>query len=542
MLSSVITSIRMRYAFAGAMFGSIFTSCGLAYDATFVNRSATSLTDLFQANPIHGAMALVPVILGYTFFKVGESRARLVDELTLRRQAEESLKYNAFHDSLTGLGNRHALECDVGVALQTSIGEGHAPALLLLDLDKFKFINDTMGHTVGDEILLALSARLREAAGPSHRLYRLGGDEFVIFWQGAPERQIVTMFCTALMQLISFPFDINGIKLAAGGSVGVTWLDAEDRSMSDVLRRADLALYRSKEVPGSHFSLYDRALAYEAEQRMQMEKDIRLALEQKAFFLEYQPIVDLTTNRVKGFEALLRWQFGDVVVRPDMFIPVAEKSGLIVPLGKWVLAEACAEAVNWPEDVDVSVNVAGEQFKDRAFVDFVKQVLADTGLAASRLTIEVTESLFTVHVDTVRDCLTELHDLGIRLALDDFGTGFSSINHLRSFPIDNLKIDKSFTDLMLDNQREAELVSIILQLSRAFNMTTTIEGVETARQLEFIRAQGAGNVQGFLISRPVAQADVLAFIARQASATAIDAERLLEPQPPAEHNVRRLRA
>jgi diguanylate cyclase (GGDEF)-like protein len=257
MLSSVITSIRMRYAFAGAMFGSIFTSCGLAYDATFVNRSATSLTDLFQANPIHGAMALVPVILGYTFFKVGESRARLVDELTLRRQAEESLKYNAFHDSLTGLGNRHALECDVGVALQTSIGEGHAPALLLLDLDKFKFINDTMGHTVGDEILLALSARLREAAGPSHRLYRLGGDEFVIFWQGAPERQIVTMFCTALMQLISFPFDINGIKLAAGGSVGVTWLDAEDRSMSDVLRRADLALYRSKEVPGSHFSLYD---------------------------------------------------------------------------------------------------------------------------------------------------------------------------------------------------------------------------------------------------------------------------------------------
>lgn len=541
MLSSVITSIRMRYAFAGAMFGSIFTSCGLAYDAMFVNRSAAGLSDLFQTNPIHGAMALVPVILGYTFLKVGESRARLVDELGRRRQAEESLKYNAFHDSLTGLGNRHALECDVAEALQPPIGEGHSPALLLLDLDKFKFINDTMGHTVGDEILLALSARLREAAGPSHRLYRLGGDEFVIFWLGAPDRQIVTMFCAALMQLISFPFDVNGIKLAAGGSVGVTWLDSEDRSMSDVLRRADLALYRSKEVPGSHFSLYDRALAYEAEQRMQMEKDIRLALEEKAFFLEYQPIVDLATNRVKGFEALLRWQFGDVVVRPDLFIPVAEKSGLIVPLGKWVLAEACAEAIRWPGEVGVSVNVAGEQFKDRAFVDFVKQVLDDTGLSASRLTIEVTESLFTVHVDTVRDCLTELHDLGIRLALDDFGTGFSSINHLRSFPIDNLKIDKSFTELMLDNQREAELVSIILRLSRAFNMTTTIEGVETASQLEFIRAQGAGNVQGFLISRPVAQTEVLAFIARQASEAAVPADALLRQQSE-DSNIRRLRA
>ena len=542
MLSSVITSIRMRYAFAGTMFGSIFTSCGLAYDAMVVNRSAASLSDLFQENPIHGAMALVPLILGYTFFKVGESRARLVDELNRRRQAEDSLKYNAFHDSLTGLGNRHALECDVGEALSAPIGEDHRPALLLLDLDKFKFINDTMGHTVGDEILLALAARLREAAGPSHRLYRLGGDEFVLLWQGAPNARLVTMFCTALMQLISFPFDINGVKLAAGGSVGVTWLDDEDRSMSDVLRRADLALYRSKDVPGSHFSLYDRALAYEAEQRMQMEKDIRLAIEEKCFFLEYQPIVDLATNRVKGFEALLRWKFGDIVVRPDMFIPVAEKSGLIVPLGTWVLAEACAQAVRWPEEVGVSVNVAGEQFKDRAFVDFVKDVLNDTGLAPSRLTIEVTESLFTVHVDTVRDCLTELHDLGIRLALDDFGTGFSSINHLRSFPIDNLKIDRSFTELMLESPREAELVTIILRLSRAFNMTTTIEGVETASQLEFIRAQGAGNAQGFLISRPVAQADVLGFIERQASAAALPSEIMMQKRADLEDNVRRLRA
>ena len=503
MLSNVLTSIPARYAFAGTAFGSIFTSAALAYDTAFLSSGQHSLLAMIQNNPVHTAMAMVPAIMGYTFYKVGESRARLVGELERRIEAERSLEHNAFHDSLTSLKNRHALECAVGDLVAEGIGPGNRPAMLLLDLDKFKFINDTMGHNVGDAILLALSERLSAATGSGQDIYRLGGDEFVILWRGAPPEGVITAFCDALISLISFPFEVGDLRLAAGGSIGVTWIGEGDRTMSDVLRRADLALYRAKEVPGSHYMLYDRAVAYEAEQRMKMEKDLRLAIEERQFFLEYQPIVSLETDSVKGLEALVRWRRGDMVISPDMFIPVAEKSGLIVPLGKWVLTEACRHARTWPDHVGVSVNVAGEQFKDTGFVAFVEKTLGETGLRPERLTIEFTESLFSVDVAVVRASLMRLRALGIRLALDDFGTGFSSISHLRSFPLDTLKIDRSFTQMMLDNRREAELVEVIMKLSEAFDMSTTVEGVETESQLEFIRRAGAGDVQGFLFSRPV---------------------------------------
>lgn len=503
MLSHVIKSTPMRYAFAGAAFGSVFSACALAYDAVLINPGAGSLIDLARDNPVHLAMALVPLILGFTFYKVGQSRAELVEELQRREAAERTLIYNAFHDSLTSLENRHALERTVEEIVAAGIGNGNRPVLMLLDLDKFKFINDTMGHNVGDAILLALSRRLREAAGKQQRLYRLGGDEFVILWLGAPPEAVVRQFCDALVRLISFPFEVDGVRLAAGGSVGVTWLEEPDTTMSDALRRADLALYRAKEMPGSQFVVYDRAIAYEAEQRMQMEKDLRLALEEKQFFLQYQPIVNLETNRIHALEALVRWRLKDEIIRPDMFIPVAEKSGLIIPLGKWILAQACRDAAGWPETVGISINVAGEQFKDSSFVPFISETLRTTGLAPRRLTIEVTESLFTVDVGVVRTSLMRLRAMGLRIALDDFGTGFSSINHLRTFPLDTLKIDRSFTQSMLGDQREAELINVILKLSKAFDMTTTVEGVETEGQLEFIRRAGAGSVQGFLFSRPI---------------------------------------
>ncbi|WP_198585864.1 putative bifunctional diguanylate cyclase/phosphodiesterase [Pararhizobium haloflavum] len=515
MLSNVITSIRMRYAFAGAAFGSVFTSCALAYDAAFVNPQIQSLTGLVQNNPAHVAMALMPAILGFTFYKVGESRTKLVEELERRETAERSLEHNAFHDSLTGLKNRHALERDVAALIARGIDGDSRPAMMLLDLDKFKFINDTMGHNVGDEILLALSRRLVEAIGRRQTVYRLGGDEFVILWSGAPSSEVICEFCHALVKLISFPFELAKIRLTSGGSVGVTWIEDGDTSMSDALRRADLALYRAKEVPGSHFMLYDRAVAHEAEQRMQMESDLRLAIEEDRFFLEYQPIVHLATDRIKGFEALVRWRMGDRVIRPDMFIPIAEKSGLIIPLGKWVLTEACRQAVTWPDDIGISVNIAGEQFKDGDFVPFVRNLLETSGIAPQRVTLEVTESLFSVDVAVVRKSLTRLRELGVHLALDDFGTGFSSINHLRTFPIDTLKIDRSFTEMMLENEREAELVGVIMKLSKAFGMATTVEGVETHSQLDFIRRAGAGNVQGFLISRPVQEAMVPVLLREQ---------------------------
>jgi diguanylate cyclase (GGDEF)-like protein len=513
MLSNIITSTRMRYAFAGAALGSVFCSTALAYDALVLNGGSETLAGLVRNNPAHICMALVPLILGVTFFKIGESRARLDRELILRKEAERSLEFNAFHDSLTALGNRHALERAILEIIDRGIGGDNRPAMMLLDLDKFKFINDTMGHNVGDAMLLAVAERLRHAMGPGQRIFRLGGDEFVILWDGAPTTKVINAFCGALTHLISFPFDIDGVKLISGGSVGVTWIERGDCDMSDALRRADLALYRAKEIPGSHYTLYDRAIAYEAEQRMRMENDLRLALGEGQFFLEYQPIVNLATNGVRGLEALIRWRRGEQVVPPDMFIPIAEKSGLIIPIGKWVLTEACRQAVRWPRDIGISVNVAGEQFKDNCFVEFVRETLERTRLDPHRLTLEVTESLFGVDVGLVRESLAQLRSSGVRIALDDFGTGFSSINHLRTFPLDMLKIDRSFTQMLLDNQREAELVEIMMRLSETFGMATTVEGVETEGQLDFIRRAGAGDVQGFLISRPVSSDMVLPLIA-----------------------------
>lgn len=510
MLKTLLPRIEQRYALAGAVFGAFLPTVCLAADTLLRDGSDASLFS-FSA-PTATALALMPVFFGVGFYQIGRSKAQLLAELYQRRQTERRLKHDAYHDRLTGLANRFRLERDIQAAVEAEDDGGLA--LLILDLDRFKFVNDSMGHNVGDELLAAIAGRLRGALAATARVYRLGGDEFVVTIPGRPSRGKIEDVCRTICGLFDGPFELAGTRVASGCSIGVTFMEADDRSMSELLKRADLALYEAKDTPGNSFRFFDAELAAEAQARAEIEHDLARAIAAGEFFLEYQPIVGVESRAVRSFEALLRWRHPEKgLIMPDRFIPAAEKTGLILSLGNWVVREACFEAARWPSPAGVAVNVVGDQFKDRHFVDYVKTCLAESGLAPGRLTIEVTESAFSVDELVICESLCALRSHGVRVALDDFGIGFSSINNLRSFPIDQLKIDRSFARAMMESKRDADLVEIILKLGETFQVTTTVEGIESEGQLDFIRALGASEAQGYLISGPVPAAGVPAFLA-----------------------------
>ncbi|MBB4063531.1 putative bifunctional diguanylate cyclase/phosphodiesterase [Gellertiella hungarica] len=448
------------------------------------------------------ALGVVAAAAGGLGFALGKTREHLQHALRQMEAREQALVHEARHDSLTGLRNRLALKSDVAAILASSLLPRQA--LLLLDLDRFKFVNDTLGHDAGDELLQNLTRRLQSLVTPADGLYRLGGDEFVILLDDPDSLGSVEAFCRRLEQAIEEPHDLAKGRVATGVSIGISFLRTTDADLSAALKRADLALYKAKEVPGSAHVFYNDALAEQSTLRVELERDLSRALADGEFYLEYQPIVGVETGAVRSFEALLRWDHPDRgVLPPPLFVPLAERTGLIVPLGRWVMRQACLEAAKWPSPTGVAVNVAGDQFKDRTFVSHVLSCLREARLAPGRLTIEITESIFTIDIEALSESLAELRSYGVRIALDDFGTGFSSINNLKSFPLDQLKIDRSFAREMLADSRDAELVELIRRLGDTFRVSTTIEGIETEGQLEFIRALGVAEAQGFLISRPI---------------------------------------
>jgi diguanylate cyclase (GGDEF)-like protein len=510
MLKTLLPRIEQRYALTGAVFGAFLPSVCILADELLRDETQASLFGF--SLPAATALALMPVFFGVGFFQIGRSKAQLLDELGQRRQTELRLSHDAYHDRLTGLANRFSLERDIQAMVDTRHDDGRA-ALLLLDLDRFKFVNDSLGHDAGDALLVAIGARLERALSKAARVYRLGGDEFVVTVPGSPSQGKVQSVCETICALFADVFEVKHNRVVSGCSIGATFMEPGDSSMSELLKRADMALYEAKGTPGSGFRFFDAALAADMQARAKLEHDLAIAVAAEAFFLEYQPIVGVESRAVRSFEALLRWQHPEKgLIMPDRFIPVAERTGLIMPLGNWVVREACRAAATWPGPAGVAVNVVGDQFKDCAFVDHVKACLAETGLAPGRLTIEVTESAFSIDETVIRQSLSELRSHGVRVALDDFGLGFSSINNLRALPIDQLKIDRSFASTMLESKRDADLVDIILKLGQTFQVTTTVEGIETESQMEFIRQRGASEAQGYLISRPVAAADVRRFL------------------------------
>jgi len=415
-------------------------------------------------------------------------------------ERERRITQLAFNDSLTGLPNRAFFRQHLDLELQQ--GErrgGRLFALLCIDLDNFKSVNDTLGHPAGDELLRAVAARLGANVGDA-MVARLGGDEFTIILSRRDAHEAAGAVAGRLIAALAEPFEIAGQEIATGASVGIAMAPGDGTDADTLLKHADLALYQAKGEGGGTYRFFEAEMNARAQARHQLETDLRRAIVNGEFELYFQPLFDLETNRIGSFEALIRWNHPTRgLVAPDDFIPLAEETGLIVPIGTWVIQEACREAMKWPTDVRVAVNVSSVQFRKPGLADVLIQALAASGLDPRRLEVEITESIFLESSDSLISVLHSLRTLGIRIALDDFGTGYSSLSYLQSFPFDKIKIDRSFIQQLLSRKGASAIVRAITDLARALGMETTAEGVENSAQLAELRLQGCSSVQGWLI-------------------------------------------
>lgn len=501
MLRAFLPGIAQRYAFAGLALGSSLPIFGLV--AEFFSPRDHPFELRFD-EPFHALAFTLPLLMGVIFHRFGSKQAELLVRLGAGEVIERELLYLSLHDRLTGLPNRSALEREIDRFAFARERGRLRPGVLLLDLDKFKHVNDTLGHDAGDELLQLFSARIIGAVGPQARIFRLGGDEFVVTVAGSPADADLARLCRSIERRVAEPFELRAGRAVVGVSIGVAYFEGDDLTMPDVMKRADLALYAAKDMAGSAHVFHDAELADHVQDRMRTEQEIASGLLREEFFVEYQPIVSAATREVAGFEALARWRHPRRgVLGPEHFISVAERSGHMLALGRFVLGCAIADAGRWPDTIGIAVNVTGDEFRDPRFVHHIKTMLDIHCVEPERLTIEITEAAFIIDMSIIQKGLADLRTLGVKVAIDDFGMGFSSINHLRQFPIDRLKVDRTFTRAMLEGGRETELVEIMLRLGKVFGIRTTVEGVENEDQLEAACALGAADVQGFLISRPL---------------------------------------
>ena len=423
-------------------------------------------------------------------------------------EREKRITQLAFNDVLTGLPNWTMFQQQLEHVYRSIEGRDALVALHCLDLDQFKVINDTLGHPAGDALLIAAGQRIRDVAR-GHFVARLGGDEFVVLQSVGNDRNAIDRLAEDLITAIARPLVIDGNELVPSTSVGIAIAPFDAPDGGTLLRNADLALYRAKEAGRGTFAFFEESLNRRAQDRRRIETDLRLALERGEFELFYQPLFDLTSNRIGSFEALIRWNHPERgLVSPLDFIGVAEETGIIVPMGAWALREACRQAAQWPDDVRVAVNVSPIQFHRGGLHETIVQALAASGLAPARLEVEITESVFLDGGESTLKLLHSLRALGVRVALDDFGTGYSSLSYLQSFPFDKIKIDRSFIDNLLTRPGASAIVAAITELARALGMETTAEGVEDNAQLTELRSHGCSSVQGFLFAKPMRAGEV----------------------------------
>ncbi|MBN9345294.1 MAG: bifunctional diguanylate cyclase/phosphodiesterase, partial [Devosia sp.] len=385
-------------------------------------------------------------------------------------------------------------------------------AVLLLDLDHFKAVNDMLGHPVGDVLLVSVANRLRDVLGPDVTVARLGGDEFAVILCRHDGENEIAAIAMRLIETVGAPHPVNGQPVRVGASIGIAVAGRATRP-DELFKNADIALYAAKtEARGAH-RFFEPSMHIELMQRQALRSDLANAIERGEFALAYQPLVDLRTDRVASFEALLRWNHPRRgPISPEEFIPVAEESGLIVPIGEWVLRQAAREAMRWPADVAVAVNLSPRQFATDGLADTVKRVLAETGLQASRLELEITETVLMRDSNTNLETLRRLRNAGVRIALDDFGTGFSSLGYLQRFPFSKIKIDRAFVSGLPGSEESQAIVRSVIGLGQSLGMKVTAEGVETPAQLAWVR-NGCDEAQGYLLSRPVAAAEVFGVLA-----------------------------
>ncbi len=434
-------------------------------------------------------------------------------DITEQKEREARIEYQAYHDALTGLPNRRLFHDRLGEALAHAGRNGDLPSVLFIDLDRFKIINDTLGHDVGDQLLQAVAQRLNKIIRKEDTLARLGGDEFTVLLSRVGRQQDAEKILRKLTASFRQPFEIDGESLHITLSIGAALFPGDGESPAQLMKNADTAMYRAKEAGRNGFCFYSQSMNTNAKRQLMLESDLHQALARSELTPFYQAQQDLQQGTVSGVEVLLRWQHPQRgCVMPGEFIALAEDNGLIIPIGNWVLKQACQQARAWLDagcnDFTVAVNLSARQLQQPDLAKQVQQTLDTIGLPARHLELEITESLLLNDTEQNIALLHRLHDLGIRLALDDFGTGYSSLSYLKKFPFDLLKIDQSFVRGLPDNQEDAAIVDSIITMGHKLGMKVIAEGVETNEQSAFLRWLGCDQVQGYLIGRPLPAAQV----------------------------------
>src|SRR5215475_8922761 len=449
-----------------------------------------------------------------------DANQRLKEEIADREELQARSQYLAYHDSLTGLGNRLLFKEQLDEALKDVSVAPHPLAVVFLDLDGFKAVNDTLGHSIGDLLLRSIAAKLRDLLPSTDRIARLGGDEFAILQMSSPQPASSISLAERIIDVVGHPHNIDGHDVTVGASVGIAVGRPGEMNTENFLKSADLAMYAAKSEGRGTYRMFDPQMDAAVQTRRSMERDMRTALAQGGFSLFYQPLVNLQTKRVTAFEALMRWHHAERGnVPPSEFIPIAEEMGLIVQMGEWALRQAFSEAVRWPDDIRVSVNLSPLQFSKGNLVSSVVSALAFSGLPPSRLELEITESVLLEKTERNIAILNQLRQMGVRISMDDFGTGYSSIGYLRSFPFDKIKIDQTFVRDLLVDEGSLAIVRAIAGLGVSFGMTTTAEGVETEEQMRCLDLEGCIEVQGYWYSKPVPANEVTDLLGRLSNAS-----------------------
>jgi diguanylate cyclase (GGDEF)-like protein/PAS domain S-box-containing protein len=436
-----------------------------------------------------------------------------------KKQAEELMEHMAYHDALTGLPNRWYTQTWLEGRLVNSLSGKKPFGILLIDLDRFKVINDSLGHHAGDLLLQRVSVQLQEAIGKEkgNILARFGGDEFMILLPDAKSAKDAFVVCERIMEIMTEPYYIYDQKFNITASIGICLFPEDGQDVNTLIKNADMAMYRSKEQGRNCYSLFNPSMKEDAIERMDKEILLRKALDENEFVLHYQPKMDILTGKIQGMEALIRWKNDQgKILYPDSFIDIAEETGLIVPIGDWVIREACQECKRWQDagltDLSVSVNLSLQQFHKQNLEQLIASVLEETGLSASSLELELTESTVMKHPAQAAIVLNNLKSLGVSISIDDFGTGFSSLSYLKHFPIDTLKIDKSFIMNLEWDEANTAIASAVISLAQSLNLRVVAEGVETKEQLDFLRSKNCNLAQGYFISKPLESIKALSFV------------------------------
>jgi diguanylate cyclase (GGDEF)-like protein len=433
--------------------------------------------------------------------------AAVFHDITEAKRDEEEIKYQAYHDLLTGLANRALFNDRLKQAIGRANRDKKKVALLFIDVDDFKNINDNFGHHAGDLLLQGIGIRLTACVRETDTVSRYAGDEFVVIMENTKDGKSVASVAEKILRSLSEPYTYQGKKIVSTVSIGISIYPTDGESVEAMVTNADLAMYHVKDKNKNNFSFFTKSLNEQATRRHELEYKMREALERIEFTVYYQPKVSISSGKITSMEALVRWKSGNEIIPPSAFIPLAEDTGLIMPIGEFVLFSACEQLKAWQDmgykDLTVSVNISARQIDNQNLLEVVRFALAETGLDANSLCLEFTETSIMEDMDAAITTLKGIKDLGVHISLDDFGTGYSSLSHLRTFPIDELKIDRFFIISVPDNREDSAIATTVISMAQNLNLRVVAEGVETKEQLDFLRSAGCDEIQGYLFSRPV---------------------------------------